>query len=91
MKNTMTKLLTQNLPTTFLKIYDVSASHAEHNPSARAGGTHFELTIVSLAFTGKSRVERHRAIYKILATPLKTHIHALAITALTPEEYQKSL
>ncbi len=86
----MIKLLTLSLPTTFLKVYDVSANHAEHNPAARAGGTHFELIIVSQTFADKSRVERHRLIYKILAALLKTQIHALAITALTPEEYQKS-
>lgn len=91
MQNTITKLLTHNLSPTFLKVYDVSANHAEHNPAARSGGTHFELIIVSPKFTDKSRIERHRMIYKILAAPLKKQIHALAITALTFEEHQKSL
>lgn len=87
----MIKLLTQNIQETFLKVDDVSSSHVDHNPAAKAGGTHFKLTIVSPEFAAKNRVERHRMVYKILAAPLKTQIHALAITALTPEEHQKSL
>ena len=90
MKNIIIKLLTQSLSTTFLEVLDISASHADHNPAARAGGTHFEMIIVSPKFVGKSRVQRHRMIYKMLAAPLKTQIHALTITALTPQEHQKS-
>jgi stress-induced morphogen len=33
-----------------------------------------------------SSVERHRRVYAALAAELKTHIHALALTTLTPAE-----
>ena len=57
--------------------------HAGHHPS---GESHFRLYIVSEAFRGKSRVERHRMINATLANELKAHVHALAIHAQAPGE-----
>jgi BolA protein len=42
--------------------------------------------VVSAAFDGKSRVERHRMVNEVLAEELAGKVHALAITALSPEE-----
>jgi BolA protein len=42
--------------------------------------------VVSAAFDGKSRVERHRMVNEVLAEELAGKIHALAITALSPGE-----
>lgn len=57
--------------------------HAGHHPN---GELHFRLYIVSKAFHGKSRIERHRMINTTLANELKARIHALAIHAQAPEE-----
>ena len=57
--------------------------HAGHHPN---GESHFRLYIVSKAFRGKSRIERHRMINTTLANELKARIHALAIHAQAPEE-----
>ncbi len=89
MKETILKLLNEHLQPTHINLTDQSASHAGHNEAAKAGGTHFDLKIVSAKFSGKSRVERHRMIYKILEGPIKQQVHALAITALSPEEYSQ--
>ena len=86
MKTVIEKLLTENLKPVSLKVRDDSARHAGHNEAAKGGGTHFTVKIVSAEFCGKSRVERHRMIYKILEPGLKKQIHALAISALTPGE-----
>lgn len=71
-----------------LEIIDDSASHAGHagaqDHAVRTGaheGTHFELTIVSPAFSGQSPVARHRMIYDLLGDLMKTRIHALKIDA----------
>lgn len=69
-----------------LAVTDDSHKHAGHNPQAVFGGTHYSVEIVSSEFTGKKLVDRHRMIYAALAEGLKTHIHALAIKALAPEE-----
>jgi BolA protein len=45
--------------------------------------------VVSEAFAGKSRLERHRMVNAALAEELKT-VHALAITALAPQERGKA-
>ncbi len=52
--------------------------HAGHRPG---GETHFRLYIVSEAFRGKSRLERHRMINAALADELSGGVHALAIHA----------
>ena len=72
-------------PVTSIQITDDSAQHAGH-AGASAGG-HFSVTIVAAAFAGKARVARHRMVYDALADAMQRGIHALAITAYTPEEF----
>lgn len=50
------------------------------------GETHFRVRIVSPAFAGMSRVERHRAVNQLLAPELKAGVHALAIEPAAPGE-----
>jgi BolA family transcriptional regulator, general stress-responsive regulator len=72
-------------PVESIHITDDSAQHAGHTGAA-AGG-HFSVTIVAAAFAGKPRVARHRMVYDALADAMQRGIHALAITAYTPEEF----
>jgi len=53
------------------------------------GGDHYEAVVVSSAFTGKTKVNRHRMVYGALQDAMVQRIHALALTTLTPEELQK--
>ena len=50
------------------------------------GETHFRVRIVSPAFTGKTRIERHRAVTDLLTEELKSGVHALAIEPAAPGE-----
>jgi len=68
-----------------LDIVDDSISHAGH-AGAAGGGGHFQLTIVSEAFSGKAPVVRHRMIYAALADLMHKEIHALQIEAFTPDQ-----
>ena len=68
-----------------IEIVDESALHAGH-AGARSGGGHYQLTMITAAFTGQSGMERHRAIYQALGDLMSTRIHALSITALSPDE-----
>ena len=68
-----------------LELSDDSAAHAGH-AGAASGGGHYQLRIVSPLFVGKRLVARHRMVYDALADLMQVQIHALAITALTPEE-----
>ncbi|HZT63555.1 MAG TPA: BolA family protein [Burkholderiales bacterium] len=49
-------------------------------------GQHFEATVVSEAFRGKSRVQRHQLVYAALGERMRAEIHALSMRTLTPEE-----
>ena len=70
-----------------LEVVDDSARHAGHAGAGDGtGGTHFNVRIVSDAFSGLSRVERHRAVNEALAGEFDAGLHALAIVAQTPEE-----
>jgi len=68
-----------------LDIRDDSAAHAGH-AGAAGGGGHFSLTIVSNAFSGLSRLERHQRVLREVADLVPHPIHALSIRALAPEE-----
>lgn len=68
-----------------IEIIDDSALHAGHAGS-RSGGGHYRLTIVSSRFIGCPTMQRHRLVYDALGALLKTEIHALSITAKTPDE-----
>jgi acid stress-induced BolA-like protein IbaG/YrbA len=49
-------------------------------------GQHFQALIVSAAFAGKNRVQRHQLVYAALGDRMREEIHALSMRTLTPEE-----
>jgi acid stress-induced BolA-like protein IbaG/YrbA len=49
-------------------------------------GQHFEALIVSEAFRGKTRIQRHQLVYAALGERMREEIHALSMRTLTPEE-----
>jgi BolA family transcriptional regulator, general stress-responsive regulator len=69
-----------------LAVFDDSHRHAGHAGAREGGETHFRLEIVSSAFAGKSRVERQRAVYGLLAAEMAERVHALQLTTLAPGE-----
>lgn len=69
-----------------LDVTDESHLHEGHAGHRAGGETHFRVHIVSRAFAGKSRIDRHRMINTALATDLAGSVHALAIKAQTPDE-----
>ncbi|MFC0284658.1 BolA family protein [Camelimonas abortus] len=75
------------LAPTELEITDDSHRHAGHAGARPEGETHFSLHVVSAAFAGKSRLERHRMVNAALADLLGPGgVHALAIAARAPDE-----
>ena len=82
----ITKKLTEALAPQSLNVEDESHQHEGHSGSRPGGQTHFRVYIVSNAFKGKTRLERHRMINGILADDLAGGIHALAIHATAPGE-----
>lgn len=64
---------------------DESEQHAGH-AGAASGGGHYRLTLVSPQFRNLSTLARHRLVYAAMGELMQREIHALSITALTPEE-----
>ncbi|SIO13027.1 transcriptional regulator, BolA protein family [Bradyrhizobium erythrophlei] len=69
-----------------LDVADESHLHEGHAGHRPGGETHFRVYIVSPAFQGKSRIERHRMINATLSAELNDSVHALAIKAEAPGE-----
>lgn len=83
----LTQMLRERLAASHVEVIDETAQHAGHAGLPQVGGDHFSVLIVAEQFTGKSLVERHRAVYAVLQEELKTAIHALKIQAVTPAEW----
>jgi BolA protein len=69
-----------------LIVTDDSHKHHGHSGWREGGETHFSVAVLSQAFAGKSRVERHRMVNATLAEELAGGVHALAISAKAPGE-----
>lgn len=80
------KKLTEALAPDSVKVLDESHQHEGHAGHRPGGQTHFRVYIVSNAFAGKSRIDRHRLVNAILSDELKGGVHALAIHAQAPGE-----
>lgn len=85
-KDRITTRLQQGLDPVFIDVVDESHRHAGHAGSREGGETHFKVEVVSKAFTGKTRLDRHRLINGLLAEELQDRVHALAIVAKAPGE-----
>jgi len=82
----ITEKLTKAFSPQSLRVVDESHLHEGHAGHRPGGQTHFRVYIVSEAFQGKSRIDRHRAINAALAAELTAGVHALAIHATAPGE-----
>jgi BolA protein len=69
-----------------LDVIDESHRHEGHAGHRPGGESHFRIHIVSEAFRGKTRLERHRMVNQTLASELTGGVHALAIHASAPGE-----
>ncbi len=85
-QHTITARLKEALDPVSLEVIDESHLHAGHAGARPGGQSHFRIKVVSAAFDGKSRVERHRMVNRVLGAELAGPVHALAIRALTPAE-----
>jgi BolA protein len=93
-QETMEKKLKEAFSPEQLTVINESHLHAGHHHEESGhhavydgtGETHFRIRIVSPAFAGKSRIERHRAVNALLADELRAGVHALAIEPAAPGE-----
>lgn len=86
LKDWITATLEDRLRPASLTVEDESHQHIGHAGWREGGETHFRIDVVSPAFEGKSRVERHRMVNAVLAGAFERGLHALAIRARAPAE-----
>jgi len=78
--------LAQALSPERLDVSDESAKHAGHMGAIPGKTTHVRVVVVADAFRGRSRVERHRIVNRLLTAEMEAGLHALAIEAKAPDE-----
>lgn len=86
LKDWIDETLRRELSPQTLSVEDESHQHAGHSGSREEGETHFRIDVVSHAFTGKTRVERHRMVNALLGPAFERGLHALAIQARPPAD-----
>ena len=86
LKDWINATLDERLHPISLSVVDESHQHIGHAGWREGGETHFSVDIVSAAFAGKSRVERHRIVNEAMGEAFQRGLHALAITARAPGE-----
>lgn len=76
--------LAEALNPTLLDVVNESSGHRVPPGSE----THFKAIVVSSAFEGKSRVQRHQMIYQLLGEERDQGLHALALWTYTSSEWE---
>ncbi len=86
----LTEIITEKLQKAFepasLELIDESEHHRGHGGWREGGESHFRLRMTSARFTGQGRVQRQRAVNKVLAEELAGPVHALAMELRAPGE-----
>lgn len=70
-----------------LEILDESDQHRGH-AGARSGGGHFQVTLISKKFDGKSLLQQHQLVQDALKHLFPQTIHALALNTFSPEQWE---
>ena len=69
-----------------IELIDDSERHRGHGGWREGGETHFHLRMISASFAGQSRVQRQRAVNRVLAEELAGPVHALSMELAAPGE-----
>lgn len=67
---------------------EVENESRRHNTPPGAE-SHFKVTVVAAAFAGQTPLARHRQVYRLLAEELDGPVHALAVHALSEDEWRR--
>lgn len=78
-RNAMFTKLTEAFDPVHLEIVDESEKHRGHGGWREGGETHFLVVMRAEALNELSRVERSRAVHKVLSDELASRVHALAL------------
>lgn len=85
----MQQLIHRKLTEAFAPSHLVIANESYMHSGPRDAESHFKVTIVAQKFDQQPVLARHRAVNAALAAELKNGIHALSITARSPDQWAK--
>ena len=71
--------LEKNFSPSSLEVVDESDYHAGHSGARPGGETHFRVTMAAESFKGMSRIDKQRAVHKVLKSELEERVHALTL------------
>lgn len=80
------KALNAALAPRAIDVLDESEQHHGHAGWREGGETHYRVRVISDAFAGRTRIQRHRLVMDVLSGEFETGLHALAIDAKAPGE-----
>ena len=86
-KELIRKKIINSIDVFFLEVVDESHKHKNHL-LIKKENSHFYINIVSNQFLNKSKIQRHKQLYRILSEFLKHDVHALRINARTIDEFK---
>ena len=84
-RDTIVEKLSQKFAPTHLEVLDESDRHKGHAGSRPGGETHFRVRIATPQFSGRTRLQQHRAVMEALDAELKGGVHALAIEVVSSD------
>lgn len=76
--------LADSIDLVHLEIFDESSNHSVPDGAE----SHFKVVAVANEFASQSRIARHRRINRLLQPEFDNGMHALAVHAYSPEEWQ---
>ena len=86
-RDQIAEVLKSALAAAQVEVADDSGLHAGHKQAG--GGGHYRVVVVSDLFQGRALIERHRMVNEAVFGALQEKVHALAIKAMTPQEWQQ--
>jgi BolA protein len=75
----------QAFPDATIQLEDESHLHVGH-AGAAGGAGHFRVRVIDVRFDGLQHIARHRLVYSAVSNWMPVRVHALNITAITPQE-----
>ena len=76
---TLQQKLTEAFAPDYLEIIDESELHRGHGGWREGGETHFRVAMRASALNDMTRVQRSRAVHKVLEAELQDRVHALSL------------
>lgn len=88
LETTIQQKLNQAFSPDFLQLIDQTHRHQKHQ-QFQPGKSHLTLIIQSKKLSALPKLNAHQAIYHCLGELMQTDIHALSITIMKQEDYDK--